>query len=151
MTGRGGSLSGSEPGGPGRSDEQQAAEMSPLVLAYVGDAVWELYVRSQLVAERGTYSRVNELHGLAKQAVNAESQAAMVHALMEYLDDEERDVVRRGRNARPGHVPKTSGPADYRHATGFEALLGFLHLTGRTQRLGEVLAVARRLVDGVGR
>ena len=144
-------MSGSEPGGPGRSDERQAAEMSPLVLAYVGDAVWELYVRTQLVAERGTDARANELHSLAKRAVNAESQSAMVHALLECLDDEERDVVRRGRNVRPGHVPRTSGPVDYRHATGFEALLGFLHLTGRTKRLGEVLAVARRLVDGVGR
>jgi ribonuclease-3 family protein len=144
-------LSGSEPGGPGGSDERQAAEMSPLVLAYVGDAVWELYVRTQLVAERGTDARANELHSLAKRAVNAESQSAMVHALLECLDDEERDVVRRGRNVRPGHVPRTSGPVDYRHATGFEALLGFLHLTGRTKRLGEVLAVARRLVDGVGR
>lgn len=144
-------MSGSEPGGPGRSDEQQAAQMSPLVLAYVGDAVWELYVRSQLVAERGADSRANELHGLAKQAVNAESQAAMVHALLEYLDDEERDVVRRGRNARPGHAPRASGPVDYRHATGFEALLGFLHLTGRTKRLDEVLACAKRLVDGAAR
>ncbi len=144
-------MSGSEPGGPGGSDERQAAEMSPLVLAYVGDAVWELYVRTQLVAERGTDARANELHSLAKRAVNAESQSAMVHALLECLDDEERDVVRRGRNVRPGHVPRTSGPVDYRHATGFEALLGFLHLTGRTKRLGEVLAVARRLVDGVGR
>lgn len=144
-------MSGSETGGPGRSDERQAAEMSPLVLAYVGDAVWELYVRSQLVAERGTDSRANELHGLAKRAVNAESQAAMVHALLEYLDDEERDVVRKGRNVRPGHAPRTSGPVDYRYATGFEALLGFLYLTGRTKRLGEVLACARRLVDGAGR
>lgn len=144
-------MSESEPGGPGRSDERQAAEVSPLVLAYVGDAVWELYVRSQLVAEWGTDSRVNELHGLAKQAVNAESQSAMVHALMEYLDDEERDVVRRGRNVRPGHVPRTSGPANYRYATGFEALLGFLYLAGRTKRLGEVLACAKRLVDGAGR
>lgn len=144
-------MSESEPGGPGRSDERQAAVVSPLVLAYVGDAVWELYVRSQLVAEWGTDSRVNELHGLAKQAVNAESQSAMVHALMEYLDDEERDVVRRGRNVRPGHVPRTSGPANYRYATGFEALLGFLYLAGRTKRLGEVLACAKRLVDGAGR
>ncbi|MGI6132590.1 MAG: Mini-ribonuclease 3 [Bacillota bacterium] len=141
-------MSGSEPGGPGRSDERQAAEVSPLVLAYVGDAVWELFVRSRLVAERGADSRVNELHGLAKRAVNAESQSSMVHPLMEYLDDDERDVVRRGRNVRPGHVPRTSGPADYRYATGFEALLGFLYLTGRTERLGEVLAVAKRLVDG---
>ena len=151
MTGRGGSLSEGEPGGPCRGIERQAAEMSPLVLAYVGDAVWELFVRSQLVAELGADSRVNELHGLAKQAVNAESQAAMVHDLMDYLDDDERDVVRRGRNARPGHVPRTSGPADYRYATGFEALLGFLYLTGRTRRLGEVLACAKRLVDGAGR
>lgn len=151
MTERGGSLSGSEPCEPGRSDERKVAEVSPLVLAYVGDAVWELHVRSQLVAERGADSRVNELHGLAKRAVNAESQSVMVHALMEYLDDEERDVVRRGRNVRPGHVPRAFGPADYRYATGFEALLGFLYLTGRTDRLGEVLDVARRLVDGVGR
>ena len=151
MTGRGGSLSGSEPGGPGSSDERRAAEVSPLVLAYVGDAVWELFVRSRLVAEGGTDSRVNELHDMAKRAVNAESQAAMVHALMEHLDDEERDVVRRGRNVRPGHVPRTSGPADYRYATGFEALLGFMYLAGRTERLGEVLTCAKRLVDGAGR
>jgi ribonuclease-3 family protein len=144
-------LSGGEPGEPGRSDERQAAQMSPLVLAYVGDAVWELFIRSQLVVECGVDSRVNQLHGLAKRAVNAESQAAMVHSLMEHLDDDERDVVRRGRNVRPGHVPRTSGPVDYRYATGFEALLGFLHLTGRIERLGEVLALARRLVDGAGK
>jgi ribonuclease-3 family protein len=75
----------------------------------------------------------------------------MVHCLVEHLDDDERDVVRRGRNVRPGHVPRTSGPADYRYATGFEALLGFLYLTGRTERLGEVLALARRLTDGASR
>ena len=151
MTGRGGSLSGGEPDGAGKSDQRQAAEISPLVLAYVGDAVWELFIRSELEAERGPDSRVNELHGLAKQAVNAESQSAMVHCLVEHLDDDERDVVRRGRNVRPGHVPRTSGPADYRYATGFEALLGFLYLTGRTERLGEVLALARRLTDGASR
>ncbi len=133
------------------SDPARAADVSPLVLAYVGDAVWELFIRSQLVAEGGAGSRVNELHDLAKRAVNAESQAALVHSLIEYLDDDERDVVRRGRNVRPGHVHRTSGPADYRYATGFEALLGFLHLAGKTERLGEVLALARRLVDGAGR
>ncbi len=143
-------MSPSEPDRPGKLDERQVAEMSPLVLAYVGDAVWELFIRSELVAERGASSRANELHSLAKRAVNAESQSAMVHPLMECLDDDERDVVRRGRNVRPGHVPRTSGPADYRYATGFEALLGFLHLTGRTERLSEVLAVAKRLVDGAG-
>lgn len=148
MTVRGGSLSGSRPGWQCMSDEQQAAEVSPLVLAYVGDAVWELFIRSQLTAEHGARSRVNELHGLAKRAVNAESQSAMVHCLMEYLDNDERDVVRRGRNARPGHVPRTSGPLDYRYATGFEALVGFLYLAGRTERLGEVLECAKRLVDG---
>ncbi|HAI87263.1 MAG TPA: ribonuclease III [Firmicutes bacterium] len=130
--------------------ERQAAEVSPLVLAYVGDAVWELFIRSELVAEHGAGSRVSELHRLAKRAVNAESQSAMVHRLMDHLAEDERDVVRRGRNVRPGHIPRTSGPADYRCATGFEALLGFLYLTGRTKRLGEVLAVAEGLVDGAG-
>ncbi len=131
--------------------EQEAAQVSPLVLAYVGDAVWELFIRSELVAEHGADSRAGDLHRLAERAVNAESQSAMVHRLMEYLKDDERDVVRRGRNVRPGHIPRTSGPADYRHATGFEALLGFLHLVGRTKRLGEVLAMARSLVYGADR
>ncbi len=130
--------------------EQQAAELSPLVLAYVGDAVWELFVRSELVAEHGAGSRASELHGLAKQAVNAGSQSAMVQRLLDHLADDERDVVRRGRNARPGHTSKASGPIDYRHATGFEALLGHLYLTGQAGRLGEVLDAAKAIVEDAG-
>ncbi|MEA4883562.1 MAG: ribonuclease III domain-containing protein [Clostridia bacterium] len=122
--------------------ESEASEMSPLVLAYVGDAVWELHIRAGLVSSGGVASRVSDLHRRASMVVNADAQSRMVHALFEKLSPEEQDLIRRGRNTRPGHVPKGAGPCEYRYATGFEALIGFMYLTGRTSRLQELLSLA---------
>ena len=127
-------------------------EMSSLNLAYVGDAVWELFVRSKLAAGGGSCVRVNALHCAAEEMVNAEAQSRIVHLLMDFLSKEERDVVRRGRNVKPGHAFRGSDPIDYRYATGFEALLGHMYLSGKTERLrrimDEAVALGQRK-DGV--
>lgn len=115
---------------------------SPLTLAYIGDAVYELVIRS-LVVERGSRP-VNELHHLTTGLVNAGAQAGMLRRLLELdvLTDEEADVVRRGRNAKPYTTAKNATRSDYHKATGFEALMGYLYLTGREQRMLELIRTA---------
>jgi ribonuclease-3 family protein len=132
--------------------EAQVREMSPLNLAYVGDAVWELHVRSELAAGGGACVRVNALHSAAEEMVNAEAQSRIVHLLENCLSREERDLVRRGRNVKPGHAFRGPDPIDYRYATGFEALLGYMYLSGRTERLRQIMDEAMVLAqrkDGV--
>ena len=112
-------------------------ELSPLVLAYIGDSVYDLYIRSKLVSEGN--ARVQELHSRATSRVNAMAQCRTVHAIMEQLTEEEIAVYKRGRNAKSIHTPKRSIVLEYRHATGLEALLGYLYVTGREERLREIL------------
>lgn len=112
---------------------------SPLALAYIGDAVYELVIRS-LVVERGSRP-VNDLHHVTCGYVNAGAQADMLRKLkeMDILTDEEADIVRRGRNAKPYTTAKNATRADYHKATGFEALMGYLYLTGQQQRMLELI------------
>ncbi|MBZ4655242.1 MAG: ribonuclease [Peptococcaceae bacterium] len=112
-------------------------EMSPLVLAYLGDAVFELYVRLYLV-NKGI-AKTNSLHREAASLVKAASQAHFLQKLDGLLTDEERDVARRGRNAKSGHVPKNAQVTEYRLSTGFETLLGYLFLLERKERIAELL------------
>ncbi|HOB82759.1 MAG TPA: Mini-ribonuclease 3 [Peptococcaceae bacterium] len=113
--------------------QQEPRELSPLVLAYIGDAVYELYVRSFLVSQGRV--KVDQLHREATALVNAGAQARCFHRLEELLTDEEKNIVRRGRNAKTSHVPKNAEMIDYHLSTGFEALLGYLFLTGQEERL----------------
>ncbi len=108
-------------------------EIPSLVLAYIGDAVFELYVRMYLV-EKGT-AKVDRLNREASSLVRASSQADFLHRLEPLLTEEERDVARRGRNAKPGTVPKNADLVQYRISTGFEALLGYLFLGQKEKRL----------------
>lgn len=105
--------------------------LSPLTLAFVGDGVYSLLVREWLVNKANR--PVGELHSMAVKLVRAEAQAAAVNALMSELSEEEAAVFRRGRNA---HTSRSGG--EYHQATGFEALFGYLHLSGRTERLREL-------------
>ncbi len=114
----------------------QTASTSLALLAYVGDAVFELYVRSLLVAKAP--GNVEEIHLRAVESVKAEAQAKMLRALEDFLTEAELDVVRRGRNSKCGHVPKNASVIDYRHSTGFECLIGYLYLAGHTGRLDEI-------------
>ncbi|MBO5335633.1 MAG: ribonuclease III [Lachnospiraceae bacterium] len=113
--------------------EQDVRAYSPLTLAYIGDGIYDLVIRSVIV-ERANRS-ANDLHKKATRYVKAEAQAKMILALMEELTEEEEAVYKRGRNAKSYTVAKNASMADYRKATGFEALMGFLYLTGQVDRL----------------
>ncbi len=122
-------------------------QMNPLQMAYIGDTVHDLYVRTGLVA-RGM--SVGAMHRQAVRMVSAAAQARMLEAICAELTDEEADIVRRGRNAHPKHAaPRNADPADYAHATGLEALWGYLYVTGRTQRLSALMAAALERTEDV--
>ena len=110
---------------------------SPLPLAYIGDAIFDVVIRSILVNKGNT--PVNKLHQRASQIVKATTQAAMIIALMDELTDEERDWYRRGRNSKPHTKAKNASTMDYLEATGFEAVMGYLYLTGDMDRICELV------------
>ena len=95
--------------------------MSPLTWAYVGDAVYELYIRQHLVET--TNLKPNKLHREATKFVRASAQAEILEKLKEYLTEEEQEIVRRGRNTQNHHLPKNADPADYMYSTAFEGLI----------------------------
>ncbi len=106
---------------------------SPLVLAYIGDGIYELVIRSLLVGKGNT--QANKLHKKASTLVNAAAQSAMIERIKEELTEEELQVFKRGRNANSATMAKHATMSDYRRATGFEALMGYLYLTGNMERL----------------
>lgn len=118
--------------------KDEARQYSPLSLAFVGDAVYEQFVRDELVISANM--PVRKLHSLAVKKVCAEYQAAALRDLSDkgFFTDEEADILRRGRNAGGVNAPKHSSVADYRAATALECLLGFLHLTGQHTRAEEI-------------
>lgn len=118
---------------------------SPLALAYIGDAIYDLVIRT-IVVERGNTS-ANKLHRKTVNYVNARIQAQMIEALTDELTEEERVVYKRGRNAKSYTTAKNASVIEYRKATGFEALCGFLYLTGKQERM---LALVKRAIELVG-
>ena len=105
--------------------------MNPLVLAYIGDTVYDLYVRS--------YATAHGLHVMATRKVCARAQAAGAMAIMEQLTEDELYIFKRGRNSHMGTVPKHAEMSDYRAASGLEALLGYLFLSGEDSRIRELM------------
>lgn len=116
------------------------AQLNPVVLAYIGDAVFEVYVRQRLVA--GIHRKPQELHRAATRYVSAAAQAKLLQSWMPMLTEEEADVVRRGRNGKSGQPPRNADPADYRHATALECLIGYLYYRGERSRLEELMEAA---------
>ena len=113
----------------------EAKQLQPLMLAYIGDAVYELRVREQLLdAHMG---RMPLIHRAAVRLVNAECQSRLYDLLTPLLSEEEAAILRRGRNAKSGHQPPTASPAVYRRATGVEALFGYWFLIGAQDRLDQ--------------
>lgn len=110
---------------------------SPLVLAYIGDGIYELVIRSLLVGHGNAHAA--KLHKKASGLVNAGAQSAMLGRIKEQLTEEELHVFRRGRNANSPTMAKHASMSDYRRATGFEALMGYLYLEGRMGRLLELV------------
>ncbi len=118
--------------------KQEVELMSPLTWAYIGDAVYELFIRNKLINE--TNLKPHKLHIEAIKYVKAKSQAEKLNEIYETLTDEEKDIVRRGRNTQNHHLPKNSNVQEYMYATAFEALIGYLYLTKQNVRLREILA-----------
>ena len=111
--------------------------MSPLTWAYIGDCVYELYIRTKLVNE--TNLKPHNLHIEAIKYVKAKAQAELLEKMMDKLTEEEQDVVRRTRNTQNHHLPKNSNVTEYMYATAFEGLIGYLYLTKQEKRLKEIL------------
>lgn len=125
--------------------EQDVRAYSPLTLAYIGDGIYELVIRS-VVVERANRS-ANDLHKKTVRYVKAETQAAIIQVLLDELTADEEAVYKRGRNAKSYTAAKNASLGDYRKATGFEALIGYLYLTGQTDRL---LYLVKKGITAIG-
>ena len=110
-------------------DVKEPRQLSPLQLAYIGDAVYELLVRQYLISIKNI--SVHELHVESIKYVKAKAQRNILFSIEDKLTEEEWNVVKRGRNAKSGTIPKNADLQDYKYATGFEALIGFLYLLKR--------------------
>ncbi|MDO5478842.1 MAG: ribonuclease III domain-containing protein [Clostridia bacterium] len=110
---------------------------SPLALAYIGDSVHTLYIRTRIMAAGD--KKVNELHKICSRFVKAKAQSDAIHALLPILTEEEEAVYKRGRNAKSYTTAKNADVTTYRHATGFEALIGYLYLCKNNEQLNFLL------------
>ena len=118
--------------------EEEINLLSPLTWAYVGDCVYELYIRTKLVNK--TNLKPHKLHIETINYVRAGAQAEFLKKIYDKLSDEEKDIVRRGRNAENHHLPKNSNVQEYSYATALEALIGFLYLTKKFDRLQQIFS-----------
>ena len=129
-----------------KKTEEQIKFLNPLVLAYLGDAVYEVYIRTYILHKYG--GTVNDLHRISTKFVKAGAQAKIVHAIEKAFLEEEWTIIKRGRNHKSGSVPKNASVTDYKYATGFETLVGYLYLMGKNERLEEILHGAVATIEG---
>lgn len=118
---------------------------SPLALAYIGDAVYEIYVRAHVLEHGNT--AVNKLHRASTGYVSAGAQSRIIHNIAPLLTEEETAVYKRGRNAHSNTSAKNADIVDYRHATGFEALIGYLFISRNYSRLNEIISISFKIID----
>ena len=118
-------------------DQKEVEVMSPLIWAYVGDCVYELFIRTYLI--NTTNLKPHKLHIESIKYVKAQAQAEILNKIYDDLTEDEKDIVRRGRNVENHHLPKNSNVQEYMYATAFEALVGYLYLTKQNKRLKELL------------
>lgn len=124
----------------------QLITMSPLVLAYLGDTVYESYIREHLIRQN-INRKVNNLHKLAIQYSKAKAQATIIHELEGELTEEELRIFKRGRNQKPHTTPKNADIIDYKCATGFETLIGFLYLSEDKKRLEYIIQKSIEIIE----
>lgn len=120
-------------------------QLSPLTLAFVGDAVYEAYIRTRIAKD--VNMQVSKLHKIAIKYVSAVAQSNIVRSIEDKFTDEEMGVYKRGRNAHSHTSAKNADIVDYRHATGFEALIGYLYLKKDSVRLNEILGMSYDVVN----
>ena len=123
-----------------KRSKEEVNLMSPLTWAYVGDSVYELYIRTKLINE--TNMKPHALHIEAIKYVKAQAQADILNKIYDKLTEEEKEIVRRGRNAENHHLPKNANVQEYMYSTAYEALIGYLYLTKQTERLQEILRIS---------
>ena len=120
-----------------KKEIQDINMLSPLVWAYIGDSVYELFIRVNLT--NNSNAKPHKLHLESIKYVKAKAQAKTLQKILDNLTEEEKDIIRRGRNTENHHVAKNANVADYAQSTGFEALIGYLYLSKQDERLYEIL------------
>lgn len=124
---------------------EDVRQYSPLTLAFIGDGVYELFVRTQIV--KNTNAPANQLHKRCVHYVRAQGQCISMDALLPHLTEQEIDAFKRGRNAKINTKAKNAGLAEYKKATGFEALIGYLYVTKQTERLEFLMQKAFEAIE----
>lgn len=127
-------------------DIQEIKQLNPINLAFIGDAVYETFVRERVFLKNRNATIIN-LHRDCVKYVQAVSQSFIMTELEKDLTEEELSFYKRGRNSKSGHTPKNAGAVDYKRATGFEAVIGFLYLSGNTERLNEVMNASCEIIE----
>ena len=127
-------------------DRTELITMSPLVLAYLGDTVFESHVREYLI-RKNINKKVNDLHKTAIKYVKAKAQAIIIHSIEDELTEDELRIYKRGRNQKSNTTPKNADIIDYKHATGFEALIGYLYLGKEQERLEYIINKGIEIVE----
>ena len=129
-----------------KMDKIKLITMSPLVLAYLGDTVYESYIREHLIRQN-INRKVNNLHKLAIQYSKAKAQATIIHELEDELTEEEMKIFKRGRNQKSHTAPKNADIIDYKYATGFGALIGYLYLSEDKERLEYIVKKGIEIIE----
>ena len=129
-----------------KMDKIKLITMSPLVLAYLGDTVYESYIREHLIRQN-INRKVNNLHKLAIQYSKAKAQATIIHEIENELTEEEMKIFKRGRNQKSHTAPKNADIIDYKYATGFEALIGYLYLSEDKERLEYIVKKGIEIIE----
>lgn len=129
-----------------KMDRMELITMSPLVLAYLGDTVYESYIREYLITKNPN-NKVNALHKTAIKYVNANAQSKVIHRIEAELNEDELRIFKRGRNQKSNTAPKNMDIVDYKHATGFEALIGYLYLDKQIDRLEEIVRKGIKIIE----
>ncbi len=125
---------------------EELERISPLTLAYLGDTVYESFIREYLI-RKCIFLKINDLHKKAIKYVNAKAQSKAIKGLEEILSQEEERVFKRGRNHKKNTSAKNASIIDYRHATGFEALIGYLYLKNDTERLEYIVEKSIEIIE----
>lgn len=132
---------------PGHMSEEDAGSYSPLVLAFLGDSVYEVAVRTMLLHHGN--ARPNDLNKRKNRLVKASAQSKIMEKIEPLLTEQEESIYKRGRNAKSYTMAKHASVADYRRATGFEALMGYLYLCGKTDRYLSLIDTGIRYVQSL--
>lgn len=129
-----------------KMSESDVRLLNPITLAYMGDSIYEMYVRKYIVYNSKD-KRGNNLHKMSIKFANAKAQSQFLEQIKDMLSEEESSIVRRGRNSKTGHVPKSASVIDYKRATALEALIGYLYLLNRNDRIDEIMNVILKDID----